>query len=302
MKMRVGGLQVRPFRILIFVVMLSPLLAVNLRAQDRNATQGGGTGRAIAPKDLTGYWVSVVNENWRWRMTVPDKSDYVNVPLTAEGRKVADTWEPGKDQAAADQCKPYGAAALMNVPGRLHISWQDDNTLRIDTDSGTQTRLLHFGGSAPESKAADWQGYSIASWGDENQPIDQRIGGGGPEGQGGPEYENQVPIGAGGPSEQAPAAAPARKKLRETYLKVTTTRMRPGYLRRNGIPYGTNAKLEEFYTTYTDPFRNDTWLMVTIVVTDPQYLIEPYISHAHFKKIADGSGWDPTPCRADQPR
>ncbi len=32
----------------------------------------------------------------------------------------------------------------MSVPGRLHITWQDANTLRIDTDAGRQTRLVRF--------------------------------------------------------------------------------------------------------------------------------------------------------------
>ena len=50
----------------------------------------------------------------------------------------------------------------MSVPGRLHITWQDDQTLKIETDNGQQTRLLHF--DATESKGGDWQGYSKASW------------------------------------------------------------------------------------------------------------------------------------------
>ena len=143
--MRVSGI--------LFAAVLTSMSAAKLGAQ------GGNAGRATAPssdasarsttlKDFTGYWVSVVTEDWRWRMVVPDKGDYVTIPLNADGRKVADAWDPAKDQAAGNQCRAYGAAAIMDVPGRLHIYWQDDNTLRIDTDSGTQTRLLHFGGSA----------------------------------------------------------------------------------------------------------------------------------------------------------
>ncbi len=104
-------------------------------------------------KDFTGYWVSIVTELWRYRMIVPDKNDFQFVPLNPEGRKVADTWDPAKDQAAGVACKSYAAPAIMQVPGRMHIYWQDDNTLRIDTDSGTQTRLFHFGGAAPQSEA-----------------------------------------------------------------------------------------------------------------------------------------------------
>ncbi len=126
--------------------------------------------RAIAPVDLTGYWVSMVTEDWRWRMMTPAKGDYASVPLNAEGARVADTWDPVKDEAAGEQCRSYGAPAIMRVPGRLHITWQDDDTLRIDTDAGTQTRLFHFRktGSDPTpgtgSANPTWQGHSVALW------------------------------------------------------------------------------------------------------------------------------------------
>src|SRR5713101_2593807 len=75
------------------------------------AAQAPRTPKAIAPIDLTGYWVAVVTEDWRWRMLTPPKGDYASVPLNDEGRKVADTWDPA--QAASDGCKPFGAAAVM---------------------------------------------------------------------------------------------------------------------------------------------------------------------------------------------
>ena len=58
--------------------------------------------------------------------------------------RVADTWDPAKDEREGNACKAYGVAGIMRVPGRLHITWQDENTLKIETDAGTQTRLLHF--------------------------------------------------------------------------------------------------------------------------------------------------------------
>src|SRR5713101_3494867 len=131
------------------------------------------TARLQAPIDLTGYWVSVVTEDWRWRMLTPPKGDYASLPLNPEGRKVADAWDPAKDEASGNACKAYGAAALLQVPGRLHIYWQDDNTLRMDTDSGTQTRLFHFAGSPPPNEAPTWQGYSVAMWGG-YEPRDRR--------------------------------------------------------------------------------------------------------------------------------
>ena len=118
--------------------------------------------RAAAPIDLTGYWVSVVTEDWRFRMVTPPKGDYASVPLNAEARRVADTWDPAKDEASGNACKSYGAANIMRVPGRLHITWQDDTTLKVETDAGTQTRLFRFGESRAASGAAGWQGASAA--------------------------------------------------------------------------------------------------------------------------------------------
>jgi hypothetical protein len=232
-------------------------------AQGRGRAGGGPpqTGRAAAPKDLTGTWVSVVTEHWHLRMMVPPKGDFAMLPLNAEARKIATAWDPAKD-AAGDPCRAYGAAAIMRVPGRLIIRWVDDNTLQMDIDSGTQTRVLHFGGAPPASQAPEWQGYSVAAW---------------------------EALGARGRG-----AVP-------TQLKVTTSRMRPGYLRRNGVPYSGNAVLEEYYDRFTEP-NGDDWLVVTSIVTDPQYLTGPYATTNHFRKIPDKQGWDPTPCRADQAR
>src|SRR5215475_14822029 len=167
-------------RVLLFVAA-SSLLSADLIAQRPGDAQGAGsrTARAAAPDDLTGYWVSVVTEKWRYRMLLPDKGDYIQIPLNPEGRKVANAWDPATDQASGNACKSYGAAALLQVPGRLHIYWQDDNTLRLDTDSGTQTRLFRFAGTPLANEKPSWQGFSAAAWGGA-EPRDRRDGQGGP--------------------------------------------------------------------------------------------------------------------------
>ena len=269
---------------LLFAALSLPISA--LAAQGPQAAPGAasGTARAAAPYDMTGYWVSEVTEKWRFRMVVPDKGDYTQVPLNPEGRKVANAWEPARDQARGEACKSYGAAALLQVPGRLHISWQDDSTLRLDTDSGTQTRLFHFGASRPPNAAPSWQGHSVAMWGGA-EPRDRR------DGQGGPVQDAAGRLLIAGAQRKDP-----------DYLEVVTTRMRQGYLQKNGVPYSGDARLEEYFDVFSDPYTHNTWLVMTAVVTDPHYLIEPLIMHAHFKKLPDASGWDPTPCRADEPR
>jgi hypothetical protein len=219
--------------------------------------------RAVAPIDLTGYWVSIVTEDWRFRMITPQKGDYASVPLNAEARKVADAWDPAKDEAAGNQCKAYGAAALMRIPGRLHITWENDTTLKIDTDAGTQTRLLRFGAAPAATGEPGWQGNSAATW----------------ELAGAPRGSNATPQDRGGS------------------LKVVTTRMRPGYLRKNGIPYSANALMTEYIDRTVEP-NGDIWLIVTTVIDDPQYLNTPFITSTHFRKEPDGSKWSPTPCSA----
>ena len=119
----------------------------------------------MAPKDFTGYWVSVVTEHWHLRMLMPPKGEYAMLPLNPQGRKVADGWDPAKDKGAGIECRSYGAAGIMRIPGRFYIHWADDNTLQMDIDSGTQTRMFHSGGAAaPASQPAQWQGYSSAEW------------------------------------------------------------------------------------------------------------------------------------------
>ncbi len=97
-------------------------------------------------------------------MVTPAKGDYASVPISPAGRALADQWDPDKDTAAGLQCKSYGAAGLMRVPTRLHITWADPNTLKVETDAGTQTRLLHFGTPTPPAGDAGLQGFSLASW------------------------------------------------------------------------------------------------------------------------------------------
>jgi hypothetical protein len=229
------------------------------------AAQTPQTAKAAAPIDVTGYWVSVVTEDWRWRMTTPPKGDYAGVPLNADARKIADSWDPAKDEASGEQCKSYGAANIMRVPGRIHITWQDDQTLKLETDAGTQTRVFYFG--TPQGEGGDWQGVSRASW--------ELTPGAGFRGLGG----------RGATGNQGGS------------LKVVTTKLKPGYLRKNGVPYSTEAIVTEYYDLVREP-NADSYLVLTTTVEDPMYLTVPFLTSAHFRMLADASGWKPTPCVA----
>src|SRR5437660_115998 len=155
-----GTGMVRTTRMLAAIASILFFVRLDLNAQARGVV-GGAAGaqaqtsaKASAPIDLTGYWVAEVTEDWRWRMVTPAKGDYLSIPINPAAEKVADAWDPAKDDAAGEQCKSYGAPGLMRAPTRLNITWQDDNTLKVQTDYGTQTRLLHFGNWTPPAGAA----------------------------------------------------------------------------------------------------------------------------------------------------
>jgi hypothetical protein len=243
-------------------------MPITMLAQGRGGAQPARSPKEAAPVDLTGYWVSLVTEDWRWRMVTPIKGDSASVPINQAAKQIMNNWDPAKDEAAGNQCKGYGAPAIMRVPGRLHITWQDDNTLKVETDAGTQTRLLHFGGPA-KSEAPSWQGYSVARWDTGLTPV----GG-------------QLPLGLS-----------QRQGVRSRSLEVITTNLKPGYLRKNGIPYSARTTVTEYFERFAEPDGNDH-LMVMTIVTDPEYLAIPFVVTSDFKKEPDGSKWDPTPCTA----
>ena len=232
----------------------------------RGARGAGGpppTPKAAAPIDLTGNWVPLITEDWRVRMVTPKKGDYESVPISADGRKVADAWDSAKDEAAGEQCRSYGAPAIMRVPGRIRISWENDNVIKIDTEAGTQTRRFLFGSAQqPPAGQPTFQGYSAANW------------------------ENLL----GGRGAQA----------RTGNLKVVTTHLRPGYLRKNGVPYSANAVVTEYYDVMTGapPNNATTYLVITTEVNDPQYLTQPFVTSTHFKKLPDNAAFTPEACTA----
>src|SRR5579871_654092 len=124
---------------------LAAATSINVVAQQRAGAPPAAptppqTAKSGAPIDLTGNWVAIITEDWRWRMLTPPKGDYASLPLNPEGRRVADTWDLAKDDAGGLACKPYGIGNIMRMPGRLRISWQDDRTLKAEFDAGTQTR------------------------------------------------------------------------------------------------------------------------------------------------------------------
>ena len=245
----------------LFAILAAAILVGSpgvLHAQ--RAGRGGPppTPQAVAAVDLTVYWVSVVVEDWKWRMVTPKKGVFEGIPLNPEGRKVGESWDPARDEAAGEQCRAYSAANIMRLPGRLHITWQDASTLKVETDAGTQTRLFRFG-AGPATGAPSWQGHSAASW------------------------------------VQAPGRGQGARKGGN--LKVVTTNLRAGYVRKNGAPHSARAVVTEYYDVNTLP-NGDQWMTITTKVEDPHYFVRHYLTTSDFLKLPDATGWSPTPCSA----
>jgi len=244
-------------------ILISVLMSLSTGYAQRGGQAGPPqTAKAAAPVDLTGTWVPLITEDWRVRMVTPKKGDYESVPISPEGRKVADAWDPAKDETAGQQCKAYGAGGVMRMPGRIRISWENDTTLKVETEAGTQTRHLQFipPTEQPPTGSPSLQGVSVASW--------EVVGG----------------RGAG----------------RTGDLKVVTRNLAPGYLRKNGVPYSANTVVTEWYDVITaaPPNNNTSYIVVNTEVYDPLYLAQPFVTSTHFKKLPANSTFTPEACSA----
>jgi hypothetical protein len=243
------------------VGVLAALLCSTLQAQQAAAPRPVAptpTARAQAPIDATGYWVSAVTQNWQFRMVLPGRGEYVDIPINEKAMAVADAWDPKQEEAAGRQCQGNAAPLLMRLPGRLHIGWQDDETLKVDADNGEQTRLLRFKPTPAEQSApATWQGLSRAHW----------------------------MLHAG-----AAADAPSFGTL-----NVATEHLLPGLLRKNGVPYSANARMTEYWELHKDE-AGVTWMTITTEFDDPEFLRGPLSYTSIFMKEPDGAKWDPRPC------
>jgi hypothetical protein len=223
--------------------------------------------RESALIDITGQWVSIVTEDWRWRMMTPPKGDTSSVPLNAAGRKMAEAWDLDADRKQGALCKAFGPPGLIRQPGRLRIRWETADTLALDFDAGMQVRRFRFG--APSTTGArSLQGDSAARW--FRQPQNRGI-------------FAQTPPTPGGS------------------LEVVTTNLQAAYLRPNGVPYSDRAVIKEFFDSFA--LGDDgTWLIVTTVVSDPTYLTQEFVISSQFKKETQLSRWSPRPCDIPAPR
>ena len=280
---------------------LSLSLCLHARAETQEpaakppAAAPAPSARAMAPFDLTGTWVSVVTEDWRYRMVPPVKETdvtlglkpaqpngelqmLVGVPLNAAGKAATLAWTP----AEAGRCEAFGIGSGMRAPGLLRIAWESDSVLRIEIEAGQQTRRIHFDPSKPPAGPPSWQGASVGNWDVSPNVIDVLR-------PGGFDTRNANP---------GAAQSTAVSSLPWTPLKVVTTNFRAGWLRPNGVPYSdsAHARITEHFMRYSLPGAGEG-LTVRTVVDDPTYLEQPFMVSTNFRLEANAARWKPEPCR-----
>jgi hypothetical protein len=222
--------------------------------------------RERAPIDLTGQWVAVITEDWRWRMVTPPVGDTESLPVNERARAAAAAWDLQRDTAEGALCKAFAGPGLMRQPTRVRIEWEDDDTLKLEFDAGRQVRRFEFAAQPPAERSL--QGYSDAQW--FRQAQSRGV------------FGQRTPPEGGS-------------------LVVRTSQLAGGYLRPNGVPFGERATVKEFFNTFTLPGDAGTWLVVTMVVTDPEYLTTELVLSSQFKKETSRGAWNPRACEITPP-
>ncbi len=259
------------FSLKLFTVFLFGVPGLSFAQEEESVYQ------RFAPIELTGNWVSVVTEDWHMRMITPPVGNFDGLPLTVRAQEIASAVDLEQLESDGQACQAYGAARLLREPGRVRISWEDADTLKIETDAGEQTRLLHFD-NIPTAGAPNLQGHSIASW--------QYAAGFDPDRA----LLNPGQAGTRRLLNRRPALQPEGGKL-----YVETTNLSPSMLRKNGVPLSADTELKEYFNTLREPDGTE-WLIVTTIVRDPLNLLVDHVTSTNFQREADDSRWSPTPC------
>jgi len=250
----------------VLLSLASAAAIVSAGAQPPPGPPDARTPRERAPIDITGQWVAVVNEDWRWRMVTPPVGDTASLPVNERGRAVAAAWDLERDRAEGALCKAFAGPGLMRQPTRIRIEWEDDDTLRLEFDAGRQVRRFEFMPQPPAERSL--QGYSEAQWFRQTQSRGV--------------FGQRTPPEGGS-------------------LVVRTAQLTGGYLRPNGVPFSERATVKEFFSTFTLPGDAGAWLIVTTALADPEYLTTELVLSAQFKKEASRAAWNPLPCDVAPP-
>ena len=196
-------------------------------------------------------------------MITAPPGDFPGLPLSPAGRAIAMAWDPKTDGS----CKAFGAAALMRIPTRVRISWADDATLKIETDNGQQTRLLH---SVPAARRVRHR----------CRAIPRPIGSG----------RCHPTIRSGSTSQAALPRRPAARCGSSRPISAAAG------CAATVCPTARRPPSPQFFDRFPVPDGSE-WFVVTTQVVDPEYLLGRLVTSSHFRREPDASKWAPKPCR-----
>jgi len=181
--------------------------------------------------DLSGEWAPNLLEDWFERLPGPALGDYTGIPLNEAGRQKADTWDAATLSQPERQTQPHPAVYSFRGPNP-HLRWE---------------QIRH-------SETGELIGYRTSgTYGRADRTI----------------WLDGRPH----PSDYALHTWSGFSTGRwvDSTLIVTTTHMKAGTLRRNGVPSSAYAVMTEYW------FRQGTLLTMVSYVQDPIYLEEPFI-------------------------
>jgi hypothetical protein len=203
--------------------------------RNRLVVLGGFMFMTVAPAsaqvDFSGEWRSLAHEAGGDPMV----GDYLGLPITADGRAVADAWDPSILTLPELQCRPYAMPYAEQIPGNAATAmfrwWKVIDPVTQDTIAyqkrgawmEPERTIWMDGRPHPPSHAPHmWQGFSTGEW------------------------------------------------IGDT-LKVTTTHIKEGFIRRNGVPVSDRTVATEHFV------RHGNYLTSTLYIEDPAYLEEPLV-------------------------
>jgi hypothetical protein len=127
---------------------------------------------ALGQADLSGVWAPAFHEDNPERGPGPELVDFLGLPINAEARQWALSWDPDRLGLQEHQCQVHTVGYIHRGPHRMRI-WeekdpqtQDVIALREYISTYEQNRTIWMDGRPhpPDYAAHTWMGFSTGKW------------------------------------------------------------------------------------------------------------------------------------------
>jgi hypothetical protein len=227
---------------LLIAVLSAPTFAQNQpgapQAVPVPAAPAAGGGGGGQGCDMSGEWSARSREDWEDRTLLgTNPGDYTGFPLTDAARQFADHWSASILSLPTQQALPHPAMYIMRGPG----------------PNFRMAKLLH-----PNTR--EFIAYALDGVYGRNDRTIWMDGRAHP-----PDYAEYTWDGF------------STGRCERGMLVVTTTHMKYGYHRRNGVPASVKSKMTEYF------IRHGTELTIAQFTEDPPYLEETLVRTTDFQ-------------------